>query len=241
MYGGVVENPFNAMAHLLASLRDCQGHIKIPYFYDKVRELDPAERSAIDGGRVTEQVLLRETGAPALFGEPDFTLAERIGVRPTLDVHGIRGGFTGRGQKTIIPAAAMAKVSMRLVPDQDPGEIVRLFTDYVTAICPPTMTISVKKLSAEPAAVINIDNPAIEAAATAFERVFGKRPVFPREGGSIPVVSMFDGLLKTPVVMMGFGLPDDGLHSPNEKFYLPNFYNGIDTTIHFYHLLAGKS
>jgi acetylornithine deacetylase/succinyl-diaminopimelate desuccinylase-like protein len=156
-------------------------------------------------------------------------------------VHGIRGGFTGKGQKTVIPAVATAKVSMRLVPDQDPDEIVRLFTEYVTAICPPTMTISVRKLSAEPSAVIDINNPAIEAAAAAFERVFGNRPVFPREGGSIPVVSMFDQLLKTPVVMMGFGLPDDGLHSPNEKFYLPNFYNGIDAAIHFYHRLAGQS
>jgi acetylornithine deacetylase/succinyl-diaminopimelate desuccinylase-like protein len=238
MYGGVVENPFNAMAHLLSALRDPQGHIMIPGFYDKVRLLTPAESESINSGRATEAVLLAETGAPALFGEPDYSLGERIGARPSLDVHGIRGGFTGEGQKTVIPAEATAKVSMRLVPNQQPDEIASLFTRYVQDICPSTMDIEVRKLSGEPGAVIDIDNPAIESTTAAFGRVVKNPPVYPREGGSIPVVSMFNNLLNAPVVMMGFGLPDDGLHSPNEKFYLPNFFNGIQVVLHYYDIFG---
>jgi acetylornithine deacetylase/succinyl-diaminopimelate desuccinylase-like protein len=239
MYGGVVENPFNAMAHLLSALRDPQGRVLIPGFYDTVRPISPAAREAINSGRATEAVLLEETGAPALFGEADYSLGERIGARPSLDVHGIRGGFTGEGQKTVIPAVAMAKVSMRLVPDQDPDEIARLFTAYVQDICPPTMEVEVRKLSGEKGAVIDIDNPAIDAAKAAFGQVVDNPPVFPREGGSIPVVAMFNNLLNAPVVMMGFGLPDDGLHSPNEKFHVPNFFNGIQVALHYYNIFGG--
>lgn len=240
IYGGAVENPLNAMAHLLSSLRGRDGRVNIPGFYDAVRPLTTAERSAVNNGRITEAGLLAETGAPSLFGEADFTLAERVGARPTLDVHGIRGGFTGEGQKTVIPAVITAKVSMRLVADQQPGEIVDLFTRHVQAIAPKTMEVSVRKLSAEPGALVNFDNPAVEAASQAFERVLGNRPMFIREGGSIPVVGMFMNMLNTPVVMMGFGLPDDGLHSPNEKFHLPNFYRGIETVIHYFDILSGQ-
>lgn len=240
IYGGAVENPLNAMAHLLSSLRGRDGRVNIPGFYDAVRPLTTAERSAVNNGRITEAGLLAETGAPSLFGEADYTLAERVGARPTLDVHGIRGGFTGEGQKTVIPAVITAKVSMRLVADQQPGEIVDLFTRHVQAIAPKTMEVSVRKLSAEPGALVNFDNPAVEAASQAFERVLGNRPMFIREGGSIPVVGMFMNMLNTPVVMMGFGLPDDGLHSPNEKFHLPNFYRGIETVIHYFDILSGQ-
>lgn len=238
IYGGVVENPLNAMAHLLAALRNAEGHVTIPGFYDKVRRLSPAEREAINQKQLTEEQVLAETGAPALFGETDFTLAERIGARPTLDVHGIRGGFVGEGQKTVIPAAVTAKVSMRLVPDQQPDEIVELFTRHVRAICPKTMKVTVATLSAKEGAVVDMSAPAIEAAAQAYEQVFGKRPLFTREGGSIPVVSMFTHWLHAPVVMMGFGLPDDGLHSPNEKFHLPNFYRGVETSIRYMDLVS---
>ena len=240
IYGGVVENPLNAMAHLLAALRGKDGRVNIPGFYDKVRAITAKERAAIGSSRMNEATLLAETGAPALFGEADFTLAERIGTRPTLDVHGIRGGFVGEGQKTVIPAAATAKVSMRLVPDQDPAEIIDLFTEHIRAIAPQTMEVAVRKLSGEPAGVVDITHPAIEAAAQAFERSIGNRPHFAREGGSIPVVGMFTTMFNMPVVMMGFGLPDDGLHSPNEKFHLPNFYRGIETAIHYYDILAAE-
>ncbi|RME98489.1 MAG: dipeptidase, partial [Chloroflexi bacterium] len=209
MYGGAVENPLHAMVGLLNSLRDEQGRVTIPGFYDAVRPLTPAERAALNNGHVTDETILAETGGPALFGEAGYTVAERIGARPTLDIHGIRGGFIGEGQKTVIPAEVTAKVSMRLVPDQNPAEIAQLFADHVRAIAPPTMEISVKKLSAEPGALVDMDTPAIESAAQAFQTVFGQRPVFLREGGSIPVVAMFDHLLNAPVVMMGFGLPDD--------------------------------
>jgi acetylornithine deacetylase/succinyl-diaminopimelate desuccinylase-like protein len=238
IYGGVVENPLNAMTQLLGSLRDRQGCVTIPGFYDKVRPLTPTEREAINLRPLTEQGVLAETGAPALFGEPDFSLPERVGARPTLDIHGIRGGFVGQGQKTVIPAQITAKVSMRLVPDQDPAEIVNLFTAHVQAICPPTMSVKVDRLSAEPAAMIDMSAPVISAAGQAYEQVFGKQPLLMREGGSIPVVGMFTHLLHAPVVMMGFGLPDDGLHSPNEKFHLPNFYRGIETSIRYFELLS---
>lgn len=238
-YGGAVENPFNVMARLLAALRDEQGRVTIPGFYDDVRELSSAERAAINNGAVTEATILAETGAPALWGEAGYTVAERLGVRPTVDIHGIRGGFTGVGQKTVIPAVATAKVSMRLVPDQAPKKIARLFTEYVHALCPPTMEISVQTLSAAGGAVVDLTDSAVEAAAAAYEQSFGRRPLYLREGGSLPVVAMFSHELKTPVVMMGFGLPDDALHAPNEKFHLPNFYRGIETAIHYYDIFGG--
>ncbi len=240
MYGGVVENPLNAMSHLISSLRSQDGRINIPGFYDTVRPLNSRERGNINPGRITEAALLAETGAPALFGEAGFSLAERVGARPTLDVHGIKGGFIGEGQKTVIPAVATAKVSMRLVADQNPAEIVDLFTRHVQAIAPKTMQVTVRKLSAEPGATVDISHPAVEAAALAYEQVIGRRPMFLREGGSIPVVGMFMTMLNIPGVMMGFGLPDDGLHSPNEKFHLPNFYRGIETAIRYYDILAGR-
>jgi acetylornithine deacetylase/succinyl-diaminopimelate desuccinylase-like protein len=237
-YGGAVENPLNAMVRLLASLHDEQGRVNIPGFYDPVRELTPDERAALSRGAVTEAMLLAETGAPALWGEPDYTLAERKSIRPTLDIHGIKGGFIGSGQKTVIPATASAKVSMRLVPDQNAETIAQLFTDHVRRISPPTMEVTVEKISAGDAAVVDLAAPALAAAAEAYERVFGQRPLFLREGGSIPVVGMLGSWLKMPVVMMGFGLPDDRLHAPNEKFHLPNFYRGIETVIHYFDILS---
>jgi acetylornithine deacetylase/succinyl-diaminopimelate desuccinylase-like protein len=238
-YGGVVENPLNAMARLLASLHDEKGRVTIPGFYDAVRELTPAEREALKNSPVTEKSILAETGAPALWtGESGYTVAERKGVRPTLDIHGIKGGFIGAGQKTVIPAAVRAKVSMRLVPDQDPAEIARLFTEHIYSISPKTMEVSVETLAEADSAVVDITAPAIRAAAEAYEKSFGNAPLYLREGGTLPVVSMIGNILKAPVVMIGFGLPDDNLHAPNEKFHLPNFYRGIETTIHYYDILS---
>lgn len=239
-YGGVVENPLNAMVKLLASLHDEQGHVTIPGFYDDVQELTPAERQALNSGLVTEETVLAETGAPALWGEAGYSVVERKSVRPTLDIHGIKGGFIGSGQKTVIPAAASAKVSMRLVPNQNCDKIAQLFTDHIHRISPKTMEVSVQKMVCGDGAVVDILSPAIEAAAEAYEQSFGRRPLYTREGGSIPVVGLFNKILNIPSVMMGFGLPDDRAHAPNEKFHLPNFFRGIETAIHYYHIFSGK-
>ncbi|MBN1218430.1 MAG: dipeptidase [Anaerolineae bacterium] len=239
-YGGVVENPLNAMVRVLASLHDDQGRVTIPGFYDTVRELTPAERELLNKSPVTPETILAETGAPALWGETGYTVVEQRGVRPTLDVHGIKGGFIGAGQKTVIPAAASAKVSMRLVPDQDPAKIARLFTEHIHRISPKTMEVRVETLARAESAVVDITAPAIAAAAKAYERGFGRRPIYLREGGTLPVVSMIHKTLNAPVVMMGFGLPDDNLHAPNEKFHLPNFYRGIETAIQYYHIFGRK-
>lgn len=241
IYGGVVENPLNVMVRLLASLHDEQGQVNIPGFYDDVLPLTPAERAAINVGPVTEASLQAETGVPALWaGETGYTIAERRGARPTLDVHGIKGGFTGVGAKTVIPAVATAKVSMRLVPNQDPDKITQLFIDHIERIAPPTMAVKAQMIHLGDGAVVGIDSPAIEAAAVAYEQVFGQRPLYLREGGSIPVVALFSKKFNVPVVLMGFGLPDDALHAPNERFHLPNFYRGIETAIRYYNLLANQ-
>jgi acetylornithine deacetylase/succinyl-diaminopimelate desuccinylase-like protein len=240
-YGGVVENPLNAMVRLLAALKDEQGHVTIPGFYDDVVELSEAERTALNNGLITEAAVLAETGAPALWGEAGYSTVERKSVRPTLDIHGIKGGFIGAGQKTVIPAVASAKVSMRLVPNQNADKIAQLFIDYIHRITPKTMGVTVEKMNCGDAAVVDISSPVVEAAATAYEQSFGRRPFYLREGGSIPVVGMFSTMLNIPVVMMGFGLPDDRLHAPNEKFHLPNFYRGIETAIHYYDILGSKS
>ncbi|MCK6624547.1 MAG: dipeptidase [Anaerolineae bacterium] len=239
-YGGVVENPLNAMVRLLASLKDDQGRITIPGFYDDVQELSPAERTALNNGLITDESVLAETGAPALWGEAGYTTVERKSVRPTLDIHGIKGGFIGAGQKTVIPAVASAKVSMRLVPNQSAEHIAQLFIDHIHRLAPPTMEVSVEKLNCSDSAVVDISSSAVEAAAEAYEQGFGRRPFYLREGGTIPVVGLFSHLLQTPVVLMGFGLPDDRLHAPNEKFHLPNFYRGIETVIHYFDILGGK-
>jgi len=237
-YGGVVENPLNAMAKMLAALHDDNGRVTIPHFYDQVEVLDPAERERLSHSPLTAELVQQETGAPALWGEMGYHVAERIGTRPTLDVHGIRGGFIGEGQKTVIPAVAMAKVSMRLVPHQDSTEIAELFRQHIEAICPKTMILTVRKLSAENGAVVDGNHPSIEAAAQAYQLAFGQRPVLLREGGSLPVVTMFMEILQAPVVLMGFGLPDDHIHSPNERYHLPNLYRGIETAIHYYDILG---
>jgi acetylornithine deacetylase/succinyl-diaminopimelate desuccinylase-like protein len=238
LYGGVVENPLNALARLLAALQDGSGRVTIPGFYDTVRALTSAERAALHNGASAEESLLAVTGVPVLWGEPGYSPAERIGARPTLDIHGIKGGFTGQGSKTVIPATAGAKVSMRLAPEQRPQEITQLVTDYIRQLCPKTMELSLEVLATDEAAVVDHTAPALEAAAQAYEQAFGRRPLYHREGASIPVVAMFGDILNVPVVLMGFGLPDDNLHAPNEKFYLPNFYRGIETAIHYYNIFG---
>lgn len=240
-YGGVAHNPLQVAVEMLAALHDDQGRVAIPGFYDKVRPLTDDERDELNRIPFDEESLRQEMGVPAVWsGEIGYTPQERIGVRPTLEIHGIRGGFIGEGQKTVIPAKVVAKVSMRLVPDQDPLEITRLFEDRIRDLAPPTVEVEVRTLSYADAAVVERDSPAMQVAVDAYRQGFGAEPIFLREGGTLPVVAMFDKILGVPVIMMGFGLPDDNVHAPNEKFNLDNFYRGINTSIHFMHRLASQ-
>ena len=240
-YGGSINNPLNALAHLIAKLKDERGHINIPGFYDRVRPLTLEERELLAHFPLVPAVWLREAGAPELWGEPEYTLVERIGARPTLDVTGMIGGYTGAGTKTVLPAHAHAKISMRLVPDQDPQEIATLFEQFVRAALPPSVRVDVRVAGASAPAMIDRDTPPMRAAAAAYEAAFNCPPVFMREGGSIPVVTDFDNKLGLPTVLMGFGLPGDRIHSPNERFYLPNYFSGIETSIRYLALLRQTS
>ena len=233
-YGGGINNPINVLGHLIASLKDEQGHILIPGFYDNVRPLTEEEREILAAFPFDEEAWLAEAGAPEAWGEPEYTLLERLGARPTLDVNGIIGGYTGAGGKTVLPSHAHAKISMRLVPDQKPARIERLFREYMESLVPDSVRLEMRSTGSGAAASItdyNID--AVKAAAAAYEEVFGNEPVYMREGGSIPVVGEFQELLGIETVLMGFSSPDAKIHAPNERFYLPNFYRGIETTIRF--------
>ena len=233
MYGGATHNPNQALCELLAALHDKDGHVTVPGFYDRVQELSAAERQLLAQVPYGEPQLLADTGAPAAYGEPQYSVVERIGARPTLEICGMWGGFITEGFKTVIPSQAHAKLSCRLVPDQDPAEIGQLVEAYLQQLAPPTIKVAVRSRSGAPPYVAPVDSPAIQLAAAAYQQVFGVDPVYKREGGSIPIVNRFQAALGVPIVLLGFGLPDDNLHAPNEKFYLPNFYKGIETSIAF--------
>ena len=229
-YGGTVQNPGNALAEIVAALKDKDGHVLVPGFYDDVLEVDNTEREAFASLDYTDEVLRAETGAPGPFGEAGYTTLERMWARPTCDVNGLWSGYSGEGAKTIIPSAAGAKVSMRLVPNQKPEKIAELFEKYVREIAPPGVKVKVTYLHGAAAVMVPRDSDMIQAGMRAMERGFGKRPVFIREGGSIPIVGTFQDCLKSPVLLLGYGLPNDNIHSPNEKFHVENFANGIRTT-----------
>ncbi len=232
-YGGGINNPLNALGHLIAALKGPDGHIMIPGFYDDVRPLSLQEREMLGSYPLDEATWLAETGAPAPWGEAEYSLAERLGARPTLDVAGIIGGYTGPGGKTVLPSTVHAKITMRLVPDQDPQKIAALFEAFTASVLPPSITATVTALSGSAASLVDPNTPAMQAAASAYEAVFGRAPVYAREGGSIPVIGQFQSDLGLETVLMGFGLPGDHIHSPNERFYLPNYYAGIQTSIRF--------
>jgi acetylornithine deacetylase/succinyl-diaminopimelate desuccinylase-like protein len=238
-FGGSVDNPFNVLVRLLAQLQEEKTRqVLIPNFYNKVEELNGEERALIAQAPINDQVGLYLTGAPALGGEAGYSLAERVSVRPTLEIHGIAGGFTGEGSKTVIPSRATAKVSMRLVPRQSPDEIFESFKSYLEAICPPTVKLEVRVLGRAHPVKIDFKSREVQAAAAAYEKGFGHKPLYLRGGGSLPIVDEMIKVLSKPerdipVVMIGFGLPDDRTHSPNEKFYIPNFYHGIETVIQY--------
>jgi acetylornithine deacetylase/succinyl-diaminopimelate desuccinylase-like protein len=234
LYGGAAPNAVYGLIQLLAKAKDANGVIQIPGIYDDVEEPAAAELESWKRLPFDERdFLAKEVGSDALTGEPDRSVLERVWSRPTFEVHGIAGGFTAAGAKTVIPAKATAKVSFRLVPHQDPDAIVAAFRAWVKQNAPKGIQAEVRVLSAGPGLVVNPDHPAIQVAARAFGEVFGKQTVFIRSGGSIPIVGDFATHLKIPTILMGFGLPDDGLHSPNEKYKIENYYLGIMTVAHF--------
>jgi len=239
-FGGVVDNPFNVLVRLLAQLKDPASHrVLIPGFYNRVRPLSDEERMLLARLPVTDEDLRCLAGVPALAGEKGYTATERSCARPTLDIHGMPGGFTAAGKKAVIPARAAAKVSMRLVPDQDPEEIARLFEAYLRASAPRTVDLEIRTLGAARPVIVDLHGPAVLAAAEAYRLGMGFSPAFERGGGTVPIVRDFQDLLGVPIVMIGFGLPDDNNHAPNEKMSLACFYSGIETLIHYYSLFAG--
>jgi len=229
-YGGTVMNPGNALAEIVAKLKDEDGRCLVPGFYDDVLELDQDERDGFADLGYTDEILKKETGAPAAFGEKGFTTLERMWARPTCDVNGLLSGYGGEGAKTIIPSRALAKVSMRLVPDQDPEKIAAAFTKYVQEIAPPEVEVEVIDHHGARPVLVPRKSPMMTAGMAALEKGFGAKPVFIREGGSIPIVGTFKEYLKSPVLLLGYGLSTDNIHSPNEKFHLENFWRGIRTS-----------
>jgi acetylornithine deacetylase/succinyl-diaminopimelate desuccinylase-like protein len=233
LFGGAVHNPLQGLCEMIAALHDADGRVAVPGFYASVRRWSEQERAYMARVGPSDTHLLRDARARKGWGEPGHTLYERTTVRPALTLNGVTGGYQGPGGKAVIPARAAAKLSFRLVPDQQPREIERLFKEHVARITPPTLrTIVHTRFVANPA-LVNRRHPAMRAAAAAYRKGFGARPVFLRCGGTIPVVNTFQAVLGIPTVLMGFALPDDRMHAPNEKFHLPNFSRGIATCIWF--------
>ena len=237
-FGSAVHNPALALVEILAQLHNPDHSIAVPGFYDDVVPLTDKERAEIAKTDMSEEQLLTGTGAPAPWGEAAFTIRERVSARPTLEINGLLSGWTGPGPKTIIPATAMAKVSCRLVGNQDPHKIFEQIKTYIESITPPTVTVRVELLTTGEPALIDFDIPEMQAAARAYETAWGYRPVFTRGGGSIPVVADIISLMQAPVVMMGYGLDTDGLHGTNEHFSVEMFQRGIETAIVYLEELA---
>ena len=235
LYGGAAPNAVFGLVEMLSKAKDANGRIQIPGIYDDVEPPSAEEKQSWEHLPFDEAEYLKsEVGATHLTGEPGYSVFERTWARPTFEVHGIAGGFTGTGAKTVIPAKAVAKVSIRLVPKQDPQKVIRAVEQWVKANSPKGIQCEVRVLSAGPGLMVNPDHPAIRVAAKAFSDIFGKPTVFTRSGGSIPIVGDFANHLGIPTILMGFGLPDDGLHSPNEKYNIRNYFDGIRTLAHFF-------
>lgn len=241
VYGGGVANPINILAKLIASMHDENNHITIPGFYDKVVELTAAERKAMNEAPFDLEEYKTDLGIADVWGEKGFTTMERTGIRPTLDVNGIWGGYTGEGSKTVLPSKAYAKISMRLVPNQSSHEITEIFKRHFESIAPAGVKVVVKPHHGGEPVVTPTDSPAYLAAAEAMETTFGKTPIPTRGGGSIPIVALFEKELGLKSVLMGFGLDSDALHSPNEHYGLFNFYKGIETIPYFFENFTRRS
>ncbi|MGC9198486.1 MAG: dipeptidase [Acidobacteriaceae bacterium] len=234
MYGGAAPNPLVALAQIIAQLKTADGHIAIPGFYDGIEAPTAAELEAWRSLPFdVEEYRRREVGSTELTGEQEFSVLERTWARPTMDVHGVVGGFTGVGAKTVIPARATAKISFRLVPGMKPEETFQRYKKFVEQICPRGIQLTVTLIHSGDPIVVSTENRFAHAATEAMAEVFGRPTVFVRGGGSIPIVGDFVRELGTPTVLMGFGLPDDNLHAPNEKFHLPNFHRGIESIVRF--------
>lgn len=234
IYGGAVQNPINALCEMIASLKDEHGHITIPGFYDKVEVLSTEQRDALNQAPFDMDEYKKHLDIEAVFGEKGYNTLERTSIRPTLDVNGIWGGYTGEGAKTVLPSKAYAKISMRLVPNQNSQEINKLFQNHFTQIAPSGVKVKVSVHHGGEPAVIPTDSKEYAAAEMAMEKTFGKKPIPLRTGGSIPIVVLFEGVLNAKTVLMGFGLDSDAIHSPNEHFGLFNFFKGIETIPYFY-------
>jgi acetylornithine deacetylase/succinyl-diaminopimelate desuccinylase-like protein len=232
-YGGAVGNPINILAGMIAKLHDKNGRITIPQFYDDVLKIKGKEKKIFGKLKFSEKKFAQEAGVRILEGEKGYSTLERIWIRPTLDCNGIWGGFTGKGAKTVITSKAAAKISMRLVPNQDPDKISRLFTKYIKKIAPKSVKVKVSNLNGAYPVLTSLDDPATIAAANSMAKAFGKKIAFMREGGSVPIVTVFSKKLKVPVVLMGLGLNNENLHSPNEHFNLNHFRLGIISSAYF--------
>lgn len=241
VFGGIVHNPLKGLCDILAGLQTNGGRITIPGFYDRVREMDTAERTYMARNGPTDQQLLDSIRASRAWGERGYSLYERTTIRPSLTISGITGGYQGPGPKAIIPSRAVAKLNIRLVPDQEPMEIERLVRKHIARLTPFTLRASIRSQLAAKPVTVDRDHPLVKAAATACQEGFGATSVFVRCGGTNPAVTAFQDTLRVPAALMGFGLPDDGIHGPNEKFHLPNFHKGIATSICFLHEVGGAA
>ena len=239
VYGGAVDNPANALCAIVAALKGPDGRVKVPGFYDDVVELTQADREAFAALPLDQEAYRESIGVPAFFGEPGFTILEQLGARPTLDVNGIWGGFEGEGAKTIIPAHAHAKISCRLVANQEPERIFELIAAYVAEIAPKSIRYSFQRLGDGRPSLTPIDSPATQAAARAIESTFGFSPLYIREGGSVPVCASFESILGISTVLLGFAPADGQFHAPNEWMWMSNFETGIRTIARYWHEIAG--
>lgn len=234
LFGGSVHNPAQALCELIAGMHDAEGRVTLPGFYEKVRELSPQDRADFAAYPFTDEQWQALAGVPALWGETGFGTKERTGARPTLEINGLYSGFTGEGSKTVLPAKAMAKISMRLVPYQDHTLVQKQLEAYIAAHAPSTIRWEIKPIApASPGILLERDSKGAQAARAALKETFGKEPVFVAEGGSVPVVSMLKQKMNVDSVLLGFGLPDGGIHGPNEKLHLPSYYRGIEAFIRF--------
>jgi acetylornithine deacetylase/succinyl-diaminopimelate desuccinylase-like protein len=240
-FGGALTNPANALATILASLLGPDGKVRIDGFYEAVKPLENWERAEFAKLPFSESAFQADLAVPCLAGEEGYTTLERKWARPTCDINGIFGGYSGPGPKTVLPCKAGAKVSFRLVPDQDPKTVERLFREHVQKFRPPGVTVDVVTHHGAPAVLVNVDTPGFRAAVRAIEAGFGTKPVFIREGGSIPVVGLLKQHLKVDTLLLGWGQNDDNLHGPNEKFSLADFHRGIKASAHLYHELATET
>jgi acetylornithine deacetylase/succinyl-diaminopimelate desuccinylase-like protein len=234
VFGGIIHNPATALCEIIAGMHDKDNRVSLPGFYDKVRPISAEEKKELARLPLNDEYYLKQTGSPMIWNEKEYTSTESAGARPTMDVHGLLSGFTGEGSKTVIPAHAMAKISFRLVPDQDPEEVHQQLIQYLKKNASPSIRWELIPMGHGPACIADRNYPAVQALYKAMQTVWGKDPVYKREGGSVPIVSDMQELLHINSVLTGFGLPDDNIHAPNEKLDLPTWYHGIDTLIHFF-------